>query len=342
MSIDPSYCIVGGDFNVDVRRPGVCQESIKKFMSAYNFSCSINSNLSDNMYTFKSKSTRCTSVIDYFLCSCSLGELVECIVFDEGDNLSDHNPVKVVLNIPVVYVNKMSSDNCNTQSKTLWDKASPNNISLYQANLGKLLSDISIPWEVIKSQHYQDKSSNVKIQQFYEDIVNSCLSAGFLSIPQKGISSKWKNVPGWKEYVEPYRKRSLMWHNIWKENGRPQSGYLQFIRNKTRTEYHYCLRYVKKNSDSILTEKLGDYMANKKVHSFWAEIKKIKGKNNNLPLSVDGVSGESNIANLFSEKYKKLFSSVSYDKVQMSHIKEKHRKVCFVTVYMVAVITNTV
>ena len=82
-----------------------------------------------------------------------------------------------------------------------------------------------------------------------------------------------------------------MWHNIWKENGRPQSGYLQFIRNKTRTEYHYCLRYVKKNSDSILTEKLGDYMANKKVHSFWAEIKKIKGKNNNLPLSVDGVRG---------------------------------------------------
>ena len=70
-SIDPSYCIVGGDFNVDVRRPGVCQESIKKFMFAYNFSCSINSNSSDNIYTFKSKSTRCTSVIDYFLCSCS-------------------------------------------------------------------------------------------------------------------------------------------------------------------------------------------------------------------------------------------------------------------------------
>ena len=55
-------------------------------------------------------------------------------------------------------------------------------------------------------------------------------------------------------------------------------------------------------------------MANKKVHSFWAEIKKIKGKSDNLQLLVDGVSGESNIANLFSEKYKKLFSNVSYDK----------------------------
>ena len=182
----------------------------------------------------------------------------------------------------------------------------------------KLLSDIKIPWKVIKSHCYQDESSNVKIKQFYEDIVNSCLSAGLLSIPQKGISSKRKTVPGWKDYVEPYRKRSLMWHDIWKENGRPQSGFLQFIRNKTRTEYQYCFRYVEKNSDSILTEKLGNYMANKKVHSFWAKIKKIKSKSNNLPLLVDSVSGESNIANLFSEKYKKLFSSVSYDKEQMS------------------------
>ena len=65
-----------------------------------------------------------------------------------------------------------------------------------------------------------------------------------------------------------------MWHNIWKENGKPQSGYLKLIRNKNSTEYHYCLRYVKKNSDSILTEKLGNYMANKKVHRFWAKIKK--------------------------------------------------------------------
>ena len=67
-------------------------------------------------------------------------------------------------------------------------------------------------------------------------------------------------------------------------------------------------------------------MANKKVHSFWSEIKKIKGKSYNLPLSVDGVSRKSNIANLLSEKYKKLFSSASYDKVQMSQIKQKHRK----------------
>ena len=64
-------------------------------------------------------------------------------------------------------------------------------------------------------------------------------------------------------------------------------------------------------------------MANKTVHRFWAEIEKIKGKSNNLQLSVDCVSGESNIANLYSEKYKKLFSSVSYDKAQMSQIKQK-------------------
>ena len=29
LSIDPNYSIVGGDFNIDFRRPGVCQESIQ-------------------------------------------------------------------------------------------------------------------------------------------------------------------------------------------------------------------------------------------------------------------------------------------------------------------------
>ena len=135
---------------------------------------------------------------DYFLCSCSLGELVECIVFNEGDNLSDHNQVKVVLNIPVVYVDKMSSDNFNTQSKTLWAKGSSNNISLYQTNLEKLSSDINILWEVIKSQCYQDESSYMKIQQFYEDIVNSCLSAGLFQYHRKGSLLKGKLYQGGK------------------------------------------------------------------------------------------------------------------------------------------------
>ena len=76
----------------------------------------------------------------------------------------------------------------------------------------------------------------------------------------------------------------------------------------------------------MLTEKLGNYMANNKVKNFWNEIKKMKGHVNNLPMSVDGVSGESNIANLFSGKYIKLFSSVPYDNNVMFDLKQQVEK----------------
>ena len=29
LSINPNYCIIGGDFNVNFSRPGICQEYIK-------------------------------------------------------------------------------------------------------------------------------------------------------------------------------------------------------------------------------------------------------------------------------------------------------------------------
>ena len=53
LSVDPNYCIIGGDFNVDFSRKCVCLDYIQNFMKIYSFSCSINSEVSDNLHTFK-------------------------------------------------------------------------------------------------------------------------------------------------------------------------------------------------------------------------------------------------------------------------------------------------
>ena len=52
----------------------------------------------------------------------------------------------------------------------------------------------------------------------------------------------------------------------------------------------------------------------------------MKGNVNNLPMTVDGISGDSDIANLFSEKYVKLFSSVPYDNDRMLNLKHQTEK----------------
>ena len=47
----------------------------------------------------------------------------------------------------------------------------------------------------------------------------------------------------------------------------------------------------------------------------------MRGKASNTPNVIDDVSGEINIANVFSDKYNELYNSVSYDRHQMAALK---------------------
>ena len=52
----------------------------------------------------------------------------------------------------------------------------------------------------------------------------------------------------------------------------------------------------------------------------WNEVKKIKGRGNIVAASIDGLSDENNIADLFSKKYSELYNSVPFDHTEMHHI----------------------
>ena len=43
-----------------------------------------------------------------------------------------------------------------------------------------------------------------------------------------------KSIAGWGEYVAPLREKSLFWHNMWSDCGRPHSGMVADIMRRTR------------------------------------------------------------------------------------------------------------
>jgi len=51
-------------------------------------------------------------------------------------------------------------------------------------------------------------------------------------------------MPGWDEYVTPLRDKSILWHDIWVECGRPHEGIVASI-TRTRASNHYTISYVK-------------------------------------------------------------------------------------------------
>ena len=61
---------------------------------------------------------------------------------------------------------------------------------------------------------------------------------------------------------------------------------------------------------------------NNNVTDFWKQVNMSKSNNVSLPTQIDGVKGDKNINNLFTEKYNTLFNSVSYDNSDMERLKE--------------------
>ena len=55
-------------------------------------------------------------------------------------------------------------------------------------------------------------------------IIDSCIGASERTIPVNRYASANREMSGWSETVEPERERSLFWHWIWLESGKPTRG----------------------------------------------------------------------------------------------------------------------
>ena len=83
--------------------------------------------------------------------------------------------------------------------------------------------------------------------------------------------------------------------------------------SSTRANYHYALRSVKQREQMCKETKIISSLLNNNVTDFWKLINRSKRNSVSLPDQMDGVKGYKDMNNLFTEKYKTLFSSVSYD-----------------------------
>ena len=99
-----------------------------------------------------------------------------------------------------------------------------------------------------------------EINSLCNTIINSCVSAGKNCISLTEPHLKKKSVPGWVEQVAPQtqRERSLLWHWIWQEAGKPNNGHISHIMKRTRHQYHYSIRLCKKSKQMIQKQKLAE------------------------------------------------------------------------------------
>ena len=318
--------IVCGDFNTDLSRTSPQTEELKMFCDLENLHPVVLCEVSEVKYTF-ANTDGARSLIDHFLVSRNLLEFVSAVYpHDSIENSSDHVAVLCELDIVVDYIEIEVSQPVNVTS---WYKATISDVGNYQKVIDTLIDNICIPQAALDCKNIHCKKHSKEIQQFHNALVyDVCLAGGRLVLPSCGNKNKSRNakhnsIPGWKEHVAHKKAFALECHWAWVKAGRPSSGYLFENRKAARSDYHYAVKKVMKNEDRLRSEMMVNALKLNQQKNLWKEVNKLKGRKKTLPVVVDGVKGDTGIAEIFRKKYTHLYTSVPCDKVVMDKVSDR-------------------
>jgi len=144
--------------------------------------------------------------------------------------------------------------------------------------------------------------------------------AAVTAILHSAYRSHTRRIPGWSERLEQLREKSIYWHCLWIDCGRPRSGVVADCMRRTRAAYHYAIRQARWDEESIVRERIAEAFLTDPTRNLLEEVKRYGNKKTAYNKTVDGYTDENSIAQVFASKYKSFYSSVSNDAEELKHI----------------------
>ena len=197
------YVMVGGDLNTDIYRHNSLHTlSLSEYCNNDDLVCVTRTLHVDNEFTYES-STGSRSFFDHFLISDSLIHIFDGIdILHDGDNLSDHCPVVINLNMNTHHVD---CNNIQFEPKP-WKCAQEHHVTKYKNCLNDVLCNVSIPNACVCHTMKCHEHKN-DIITYHSKIVEACNTAMNKCIPV----NNGHRIVGWSEHVQPFKERSLLY-----------------------------------------------------------------------------------------------------------------------------------
>ena len=250
------YVILGGDMNCDFSRSTIHVNSVNALLTELDLKCGIYHESSDVDYTFQSKGSNASSLIDHFATSNPVfHSLVSYTKYCSIDNFSDHEAVTCKFNLNVELLQNSEK---HFNAKSAWYKASAEDLSQYRDCLNNEINGIDIPWSAIHCNDTSCTEHKEDITNFHADIVACCIIATTHAIPKTKPPGKRCPIPGWNKHVKHKRNKAQFWFNLWKTCDRPREGHVADIMRHTKQEFHKAIRVCKRNADNIKAQHMGE------------------------------------------------------------------------------------
>ena len=101
----------------------------------------------------------------------------------------------------------------------------------------------------------QENDHKDEIDALYETIIKAMEDSAVSSFGSvssnndtnaKNAKRKQNKIPGWSDYVKPYKESADTWRNIWESNGRVRDNIIFPIYKKARNTFHLKVKKLRK------------------------------------------------------------------------------------------------
>jgi len=118
-------------------------------------------------------------------------------------------------------------------------------------------------------------------------------------------------VPGWNDFIKEAHQKARHDYIFWRSHGKPRQGAAYELMRRSRGAFKLLLRQCQANEDMARANALAKSLGEKDTLSFWRNVSRINNDKVPLAASVNGQSGELNIADMWQDHYSTILNSVS-------------------------------
>lgn len=202
------------------------------------------------------------------------------------------------------------NDANNNVKTSQWHLCDHSTLQHYNDTLDYLLVNIKCFDRISANDSYD--SVKIKLDSFYCDTVTCIKRAIDTCIPLRNSNTFNHNIPGWNTHVREKHDAAREAFLLCIDNGRSRQGSICDEMRKTRAHFKLALRFCRQHIEQMKAEACADAVYDKDSRQFWNTVQRIsKSKATSLINSINNVSGEQNVADMWMEHFRKLYYSCS-------------------------------
>jgi hypothetical protein len=266
-------------------------------------------NADADRFTYMSEAHGTVSWIDHIVSTISAHEIIRNIEVLYNFVTSDHLPVCMEIALDLVHLDICQSS--NSVSSIKWDALGDQDLTEFKENSDKLLAEVHINHALLLCNNIEcsDPSHLSAINRLYNEIAESLLGASS-SLMDNARKQQFSQVMGWNDICKEAHSQARDAFLLWVQSAKPRHGLICETMRRTRSQFKLLLRQCKMDNQTRIKDSLAKKLLSKDSKSFWKEIKKVNGSGRApLASTVNGVSGNQNIANMWHTHYKELLNS---------------------------------